>query len=135
MSRGRKSATPGTRQERRHHDFVRTGPLRQLFPQLAEVRVEIEFEDGSPRPPSAQSFSYYPAARGFFRYACPCLACNGEFDFSSRIAALADAIKTKRSERVDIPCAGLRARESTEPAACPVRARVRIEAVARKEET
>jgi hypothetical protein len=103
--------------------------LRQLYPQIAELRVDIEFEDGSSWAPSAQSFSYFPAARGFFRYSCPCHACSGEFDLTAAVAKLVGG--GSRSLRIDIPCEGRRAREN-EAIACSMRARVSIKAVARK---
>ena len=134
MSRGRKPS-PSGRLEQRHQDFVRTVPLRQMHPHLAEVRVKLEFQDGSPQPPSPQSFCYFPAARGFFRYSCPCFACTGEFDLTDRVAQLARRKGgLERSDSLEVNCEGQRSREVNEPAPCPMRARVVIEAVAHSKE-
>jgi hypothetical protein len=116
------------------YDFTRAVPLRQIYPQLAEVRVEFEFQDGTERSPSPQSFSYFPAARGFFRYSCPCHSCSGEFDISSYVAELAGkadnakADSAKNSRRVNVSCTGLRLQDSNERVACPIGARVRVSA-------
>jgi hypothetical protein len=110
-------------------DFSRAAPLREIYPQLAELRVEIDYEDGSDRPPSSVAFAYFPAARGFFRYACPCHSCNGEFDLSEEIALLAgEASRQRRSRRVQVACAGMRLQESRTREPCPICARIRLSA-------
>ena len=129
MNYGRRAGVPETRQGRRQHDFVRASAMRQLFPQLAELRVEIEFEDGTAWAPSAQSFAYFPAARGFFRYPCPCHACDGEFDLTESVVRSAGETRQSRTIRLDLRCQGRRIRES-EAQSCEIRARVRIRALA-----
>src|SRR5690348_151337 len=102
-------------------DFTRAAPLREIYPLLAEVRVEFEFSDGTTRAPSPQAYSYYPAARGFFRYACPCHTCGGEFDLSAQIAQLVDTGGSpRRSRRVEVSCTGLRVQQADSNFACPV---------------
>jgi hypothetical protein len=116
----------------RHRDRLKlecgtAPPLREVYPQLAEVRVEFEFEDGTTRAPSDLAFTYFPAAHGFFRYACPCHICNGEFDLTSQVAGLAGrAGNQRRSSRVSMACTGQRLQESGDPASCPVNARIRL---------
>src|SRR6478735_9203005 len=100
MSRPSRLASPANNRERMKMDFTRSAPLRQIYPQLAEVRVEFEFQDGTTRSPSPQAFSYFPAARGFFRYACPCHNCSGEFDLSDQIAELAGNTSNQRTRRL-----------------------------------
>lgn len=93
--------------------------------------MEFEFRDGTSSAPSAQAFSYFPGAKGFFRYACPCHACSGEFDLSTEIAELAAGMDgSRRSRSVNVACAGERAGNPAGLASCPVHARVRISAVA-----
>ncbi len=107
MSRPSRHVLPTNTRERLAYDFTRAAPLRDLYPQLAEVRVEFEFQDGTLRAPSPQAFSYFPAARGFFRYACPCHSCSGEFDISSHVAELAaKADKPQRNRRLNLTCPG-----------------------------
>ena len=135
MSRPSRHALPTNNRERLKLDFTRAAPLRDIFPQLAEVRVEFEFQDGTTRSPSPQSFSYFPAARGFFRYACPCHSCSGEFDISTYVAELAaKADKPQRSRRVTLSCTGQRALDMTERVACPIGASIRVSATQRTPE-
>jgi len=132
MSRPSRFAKPTNSREKLKQDFTRSVPLRQIYPQLAEVRVELEFDDGTLQSPSSQSFSYFPAARGFFRYSCPCHSCNGEFDLSKHVAELAGKTASKgRSRNIDVSCSGERARDSETREACPVVAQVRVSAVLR----
>jgi hypothetical protein len=135
MSRPPRSALPTNNRERLKLDFTRAALLRQMYPQLAEVRVEFEFQDGTTRSPSPQSFSYFPAARGFFRYACPCHSCSGEFDISNHVAELASkAEKAPRIRHVKVTCTGLRAHESNERVPCPICASVNVSATLRTTE-
>ena len=130
MGRPARSEATTSNRERLRQDFVRAAPLRELYPQLAEVRVEIEFRDGASPAHSAQAFSYFPAARGFFRYACPCYSCSGEFDISGHVAELAGAsARASRTRNVNITCSGLRAHDLNERVACPVCAQVRVSAI------
>jgi hypothetical protein len=132
MSRPSRVASPANNRERLKMDFTRSAPLRQIYPQLAEVRVEFEFQDGTTRSPSPQSFSYFPAARGFFRYACPCHNCSGEFDLSGCIAELAGASNgAQKTRRLNLSCTGQRAQVINERVACPIAARVRVSAIPR----
>jgi hypothetical protein len=121
--------------ERLKLEFTRAAPLREIYPQLAEVRVEFEFDDGTPRKPSPQAFSYFPAARGFFRYACPCHTCSGEFDLSTHIAELAEqAGRTQRSRKVNFSCTGQRLQEADTNSGCPICAQVRVSATVHTKE-
>jgi hypothetical protein len=135
LSRPSRHGVPTSNRDKLKQDFTRAAPLRQTYPQLAEVRVELEFQDGTARSPSPQSFSYFPAARSFFRYACPCHSCSGEFDISGYVAELAGKTdQSQRSFRVNVTCTGQRIQERNERVACPICARVRVSAVARPSE-
>lgn len=130
MPRGPRSAAPTNSRERLRQDFTRSSTLRQIHPQLAEVRVELEFQDLEGPAPSAQAFSYFPGARGFFRYSCPCHNCSGEFDLSGHVAELADGkAKKLRTRSVDVACDGERARAAASREACRITAHIRVSAV------
>jgi len=131
MARGPRTVSPTDSRERLRQDFTRSAPLRQIHPNLAEVRVEIEFQDeAAEQAPSAQAFSYFPAARGFFRYACPCHSCSGHFDLSAHVAELAGTnMKKPRSRSVNVACAGERARGTQLREACGITAHVRVSAI------
>jgi hypothetical protein len=129
LSRPARSA-PSNNREQLKLDSTRAAPLRDIYPQLAEVRVEFEFIDGTTRAPSPQSFSYFPAARGFFRYACPFHSCTGEFDLSGHVAELAG--KTGRAQRtrsVNVTCTGKRAQDWNARIDCPICAQIRVSAI------
>lgn len=135
MSRPPRYGLPTNHRERLRLDFTRAATLRQVHPELAEVRIELEFLDETSPPPSPQAFSYFPAARGFFRFACPCHSCSGEFDLSEHVAELARKTGgAQRSRRVNVPCPGERVQEASTRAACPISARVRVSAVVRTTE-
>jgi len=134
MSRPSRHMVPTNTREKIAYDFTRAAPLRDLYPQLAEVRVEFEFQDGTTRTPSPQAYSYFPAARGFFRYACPCHSCSGEFDISTYVAELAaKADKPQRKRNLNLSCAGQRA-PGVPDRTCPIGASVRVSATVRTPE-
>jgi hypothetical protein len=119
----------------RHRDKLKlefgTAPqLRDIYPQLAELRIEFDFEDGTTRAPSALAFAFFPAARGFFRYACPCHTCSGEFDLTQQVFELANRNGgAKRSGRLNLACTGQRLQATDAGETCPINARVRLSAV------
>ena len=135
MSRPTRYGIPTAGRERLKYEFSRSAPLRQIYPHLAQVRIELVFKDDTKRAPSFQSFSYFPAARSFFRYACPCHSCSGEFDLSRDVAELAGSGETtERSRVIDIACQGRRAHELEEHIACPIGARILVSAIPRTTE-
>ena len=136
MSRPSRQGVAISNRERLKADFTRGALLRDLHPQLAEVRVEMEFQDGTTRPPSAQSYSYFPAARGFFRYACPCHGCDGELDLTAVVTELAGKSgRNSRTRDVSVACGGQRIEEANQRASCPVCAQVRVSAVLRNKDS
>lgn len=134
MSRPPKSGLVLRGRERLKQDFTRAASLRETYPQLAELCIEFEFEDGTVRAPSPQSFRYFPAARGFFRYSCPCHSCDGEFDLSDQVAELVGVGRVQRSRQLQVFCAGQRAQENNTREACPICARIRVSAILHSKE-
>lgn len=132
MSRPPAVASSNSSRDRLRNESKQAALLRDVYPQLAELRVEFDFEDGTVRPPSLQSHFHFPAARGFFRYPCPCHSCSGEFDLSSHVAELAGSIERARLVRkITLECTGQRPLELRAREACPVRASIRISATMR----
>jgi hypothetical protein len=116
--------------DRLKQESLRAAPLRDQYPRVAEIRVELNFSDRVSPPPSSQTFSYFPAARGYFRYACPCHSCSGEFDISGYVADLAAKPGAqRRSREVNISCVGHRAPDRNESTACPIGAQVLVSIV------
>jgi hypothetical protein len=118
----RKIASPiEQRRDRRLHDRERAPPLRQLFPQLGLVRLEMVFADPTRPAPSSQAHTFYGAARAFFRFACPCFDCDGEFDLSATVGELAAAAGPRlRQVRGTLQCQGIRTRDRASGAHCPI---------------
>jgi hypothetical protein len=135
LSRPSRYGVPTNTRERLKLEFTRAAPLRDLYPQLAEVRVEFEFKDAVARAPSGQSFSYFPAARGFFRFACPCHSCSGEFDISAQVAELAKKPgASQRSRKLSLNCTGERAFDLSARVPCAISASVHVSATPRTPE-
>jgi hypothetical protein len=72
--------------------------MRARYATIAKLQIDLSFLGSSRPPPSPQSHSYYPPARAFFRFACPCSECDGEFDLSGQVAELAE-VKRSRTWR------------------------------------
>ena len=120
---------PVNNRERLKLEYTRAASLRELYPNLAQVRIEIQFADGTSHEPSPTNFSYFPAARGFFRFACPCHTCSGEIDLSRHVAELAEKPGQRpRSRRLQISCTGLRIPEKFAREACPICADIHVSA-------
>ncbi len=131
MSRPARFTLPGNSRERLRFEQKQAAPLAQLYPQLSEVRVEFDFDDGTDTPPSLQTFSHFPAARSLFRYPCPCHSCDGEFDLTGPIATLAGAVKRNpRVQRLTVICPGQRLEAHQQKSACPIRATINLSASA-----
>jgi hypothetical protein len=84
--------------------------MRTAFPALPNLRIDLHFKDRPPRAPSTQSFTLYPAASAFFRFACPCTDCDGEYNLTAAVAALASAGNNKSVARAHLRCQGVRLR-------------------------
>lgn len=135
MSRPPRSGPTTNTRERLRQEFSRAAPLREIYPGLAELRVEFEFQDNTARAPSAQTYAYFPPARGFFRFACPCHSCSGEFDLTGYVSELAAKDGgPQRSRSISLSCTGQRAHEVNLRADCTISAHVRVSATLQKPE-
>ncbi len=135
MSRPSRASLPDSRKLQKQ-ELNRATPLRELFPELSELRVELDFDDGTALPPSLQSYSYFPAARTLFRYACPCKGCDGELGLHDYVAEVATAGKNRAQHRqITVACPGQRLQASHERTPCPIRVSISISATLRAPET
>ncbi|HTV94902.1 MAG TPA: hypothetical protein VME42_02845 [Steroidobacteraceae bacterium] len=123
-------------EQRRHHrqaERAQALTVREAFPNVGAVHVELSFDDHEGPVPSPQRHSLYPAARAFFRFACPCADCDGEFDLTdaSRELLRADAMASEADACVAgrISCQGTRLREKDRSAACGMELRFRLVSV------
>src|SRR5271155_61957 len=68
---------------------TRAATLRDTFPSVGQLHIELIFGDhGLRTPPSPQLHTLYPAAAAFFRFMCPCAECDGEFDLTEAVTEL-----------------------------------------------
>lgn len=128
MSRPSRAALPDSRKLQKQ-ELNRATPLRELFPQLSELRIDLDFDDGTALPPSLQSYAYFPGARTLFRYACPCKGCDGELGLHDYVAEVAIAgAHRPQPKHVTIACPGQRLQASHERTPCPIRVSISISA-------
>jgi hypothetical protein len=110
MRKGSMSALP--RREQMLSARTRTPALRVVHPEIGQLRIELTFNDHSAHTPSPQQHTLYPAAPAFFRFACPCTDCDGDFDLSGAVhTALESSAWHKRGTGTStgsLPCQGVR---------------------------
>src|SRR5437660_1877985 len=65
--------------------------LREVFPAVQQLRLELLFQGSTSTTPAPQSHILHAPARAFFEFPCPYADCDGQFDLSAAVkAALAD---------------------------------------------
>lgn len=126
----RKAANPAA--QRRidlQADRAKTSSVRDAFPEVGVIHIHLGFSEPHP-PPSPQLHSMYPAASAFFRFACPCIDCDGEFDLAAAVVELASAgapaKRTARSVTGRSHCAGVHWRDSNHSEPCRIEMNYRV---------
>ena len=105
----------------RQNDRLQAPAMRSRYADVAKLQIDLNFAGMSRPPPSPQSHSYYPPARAFFRFACPCSECDGEFDLSANVASLAELKQpSARTASGRLGCEGMHFRERATAAPCPM---------------
>jgi hypothetical protein len=102
------------RREQMLSERNRSAALRRVYPEVAQLRIELVFSDLGDHTPSPQRHILYPAAPAFFRFACPCADCDADFDLMPVVAKLLDgAAGRKRAATVSgqMSCHGVRLRD------------------------
>lgn len=99
------------RREQMLKERAQASPLRDFSPQLGQLRVELTFSDPRAQSPSPQVHTLYPAAPAFFRFACPCADCDGDFDLTPAVKSLLNgALTRQRTVSGQTVCDGARFR-------------------------
>lgn len=125
-----RKSTKITGRERLLNERTRCAPLREVFPNVDQLRIELVFNDASAFIPSPQFHTLYPAASAFFRFACPCADCDGDFDLTGAVAALLENSTGRR--RIDasssggMECRGVRLRDMAGQKNCPMQLSFRL---------
>jgi hypothetical protein len=94
------------------------------------MHIELQFDDREGHAPSPQTHSLYPAARAFFRFACPCADCDGDFDLTRIATELSQGAPAARApDRLligQVSCRGTRLRDSSRSGPCKMELSFRI---------
>jgi len=104
------------RREQLVMDHLRAEPLRKLFPEIQQLRIELSFTDPKtdfPQP-SSQRHTLFAAAPAFFRFSCPCADCDGDFDLTDAVTAMITGpTGRKRATSITghLSCQGVRFRD------------------------
>jgi hypothetical protein len=127
VAAAKNSKTPVPRREQMLYERARSAAMRDAFPKIGQLRFELTFGGTRSLQPSPQVHTLYPAAAAFFRFACPCADCNGDFDLTDPVIALVkDGVAASRGQLV---CNGTRRDRPLGSAACSVRLDYRIKSI------
>lgn len=71
-------------------EHLRAEPLRKLFPEIEQLRIELVFSDPKTHlaQPSPQLRTLFSAAPAFFRFSCPCADCDGDFNLTDAVTSM-----------------------------------------------
>ncbi len=98
------------RQERRdrlRRDRAAALALRDVYPAVQQLRLELLFHGATSNNPAPQSHTLHTPARAFFEFPCPYADCDGHFDLGAAVkAAVADPAHRAAGE---LRCSGKRA--------------------------
>jgi hypothetical protein len=98
--------------------------LRALFPDVEELRIELDFAHEFGWSPSKQLRIMRPAALATFRYPCPFSGCSGWFDLDEPMQALLQG--HGKSLVSELYCTGVRPKDRTMGKTCNVHVKYRI---------
>jgi hypothetical protein len=127
----RKSVSAGAaRRDQRQSERIRSPAMASLYPQIKKLRIEFSFQDNSPFGLSPQAHTLFPAAQAFFRFACPCAECDGEFDLSKVVEGLqkrqATGNRATAQAADQYPCEGVRRRDQANSTPCTLTLKYRL---------
>jgi hypothetical protein len=113
------------RRDQMLRERMQTPALRQVFPEVGHLRIELSFDDVIAHRPSPQQHTLFPAAAAFFRFVCPCTDCDGDFDLKPAVTALLKNATWRKHDSITasgkLSCDGVRIRDrGTEHKACSI---------------
>src|SRR5246127_3304739 len=98
------------RQERRdrlRRDRAAALALREVFPAVQQLRLELLFQGSTSNTPAPQSHTLHAPARAFFEFPCPYADCDGHFDLAAAVeTVICDPTRRAAGE---LRCYGMRA--------------------------
>lgn len=115
------------RREQMSYARAQSAAMRKAYPQIGQLQIELAFGATRSVVPSPQVHTLYPAAAAFFRFACPCADCDGDFDLTDAITAMAKS--GSLTSRGQLVCDGTRHDRLPGGTACSVRLDYRLTSV------
>ena len=100
--------------------------LRTSFPNVRELRIELQFAQEWQWAPSTQVHVLHPPARLALRYGCPFPGCTGQFDLEEPITRLLK--DSTQSLSADMRCTGARPRKGGTSTNCSAHMTLRVTA-------
>jgi len=100
--------------------------LRASFPDVRELRIELQFEEEWQWAPSTQVHVMHPPARLALRYACPFPGCTGQFDLEEAVTRLLK--DSAKSFSAEMRCIGVRPQKGGTNATCSGNMSLRVTA-------
>ena len=120
-------------------EHLRAAPLRTLFPEIQQLRIELFFSDAKTHlaQPSSQLHTLFAAAPAFFRFSCPCADCDGDFDLTDAVTSVITSLagrKRPASLTGHLSCHGVRFRShAVLHSSCPIELRFQLLSESRRE--
>jgi hypothetical protein len=99
--------------------------LRVSFPDVRELRIELDFEPESGWEPSPQVHILHPPSRASFRYPCPFAGCSGWFDLEIPVTTVLREVTSGFSSHSC--CTGVRPPDRSTGKQCGVRLNYRVQ--------
>jgi hypothetical protein len=95
------------RRERLRRDRAAALALREVYPAVLQLRLDLVFQGSTSNNPAAQSHTLHAPARAFFEFPCPYADCDGHFDLGAAVkTAICDP---RRRAAGELRCSGMRA--------------------------
>jgi hypothetical protein len=102
--------------EKQRRDRAMAQVMRTQYPQFASLRLDFAFADDTAFTPAPQVTELHPPARAHFVFPCPYPDCDGAYDLSEQVGAMAKHDE-KRHEG-QLICAGQRNRDRNGRSPC-----------------
>lgn len=112
--------------ERQRRDRAATAALRQKFPEFSTLRFQLGFHDNGPFPPAPQVSVMHPPANAYFLFPCPYSDCDGEFDLTPAVTAMAKEQGSQCDGKMG--CSGHRAVDKKTKSPCALTMEFRVDA-------
>ncbi|HVP34910.1 MAG TPA: hypothetical protein VMT09_14885 [Steroidobacteraceae bacterium] len=94
------------RRERLQRDRAAALALREAYPGVLQLRLELLFQGSTLNNPAPQSHTLHTPARAFFEFPCPYADCDGHFDLGAAVkTAVCDPMRRAAGE---LRCSGTR---------------------------